>query len=107
MIDERKLIEEIDYYISHTCENSKEHYAYKQSKKLVEKQPKVNEWIPVSEKLPEVEKEVLVCTYGYSQRVWCLLDHDEEYVWEDEFGGWNEFEDVIAWMLLPERYKSE
>lgn len=107
MIDEKKLLEDINDYISHTRDDSGEHYAYQQIKKLIKTQSKVNEWIPVSEKLPEVEKEVLVCTYGYSQRVWCLLDNYEEYVWEDEFGGWNEFEDVIAWMPLPKRYKPE
>lgn len=55
MIDEKKLIEDIEYYISHTGEESGEHYAYKKAKKLIESQPKVGEWIPCSERLPEDE----------------------------------------------------
>lgn len=60
MIDENKLIKDVEYYISHTNETSGEHYAYIRCKQLVERQPKVGEWIPVSERLPEDERECLV-----------------------------------------------
>lgn len=66
-----------------------------------------NGWIPCNERLPNEYEEVLVYTYGNRQRVWCLIDHEDEYVWEDEFGAWNEFEDVVAWRSLPEPYKGE
>ena len=65
-----------------------------------------NGWIPCNEKLPKVGKDVLVFTEGYLQRVWQLLDHEDEYVWKDEFGGWNEFEEVVAWQPLPSPYES-
>ena len=49
LISRSALIKELDYYISHTNETSGEHYAYKQAKRLVEKQPSVEpvrgEWI--------------------------------------------------------------
>lgn len=63
-------------------------------------------WIPVSERLPEINKPVLVWLY------------DEYYLSElHSIGGvlyWDfdlfdlsgdEFDDVIAWMPLPEAYK--
>ena len=42
MIDENRLLDELEYYISHTREDSGEHYAYKKCKELIERQPKIN-----------------------------------------------------------------
>lgn len=106
MIDEKLLIENItDVEVAWYLDGNYTTYDSTTIMEIIEEQPKVGEWIPCSKKLPEIEKEVLVFTEGNSQRVWNLLDHDDEYVWEDEFGGWNEFEEVLAWMPLPEEYK--
>lgn len=39
MIDEKKLLDDLNYYISHTREDSGEHYAYVKCKELIERQP--------------------------------------------------------------------
>ena len=41
LISRSALIEEIDYYISHTNDTNSEHYAYKRAKELIERQPTV------------------------------------------------------------------
>ena len=49
LISRSASLKDIEYYISHTSEESGEHYAYKQCKKLIERQPPVEpargEWI--------------------------------------------------------------
>lgn len=64
------------------------------------------EWIPVSERLPEEETDVLVCNANgdidiasgsYSTEI-------NEFIWY--ISGWR-FGEVIAWMPLPEPYKLE
>ena len=61
-------------------------------------------WIPVSERLPEIDKEVLV-TDGELYWVCSLFEspdiEDGLYQWEDNYGHWHEFETWVAWMPLP------
>ena len=66
----------------------------------------VGKWIPVSERLPEGDKEVLVTSD------WGFLYIAEYEVFSDGVGRWSEtvewrFIDVTAWMPLPEPYKEE
>ena len=69
-----------------------------------------NNWIPCSERLPEIDKGVLVtdgelcwvCSVFESQDI-----EDGLYQWEDNYGHWHEFETWVAWMPLPEPYKGE
>lgn len=60
-------------------------------------------WIPVSEKLPEVNKAVLV---------WCPEHRNIFCASCDDYGEWNIFgayhrvhDEVTAWQPLPEPYK--
>ena len=78
------------------------HEDYKLLKEYILGQPKVNEWIPIEERLPKQYTYVLVtCDNGdvdygfYYDGVWVLdiLD-SESYT-------------VIAWQSLPEPYKGE
>lgn len=123
MIDEKRLIEEIDYYISHTREEGKEHYAYKQAKKLIQRQPKVGDWIPFkSREADEDEKN----EYGVMSMLCCQLPEENEeilvtdqkgYVYADTFlcegiecyldSGREIEKEAIAWMSLPAPYKPE
>ena len=67
-----------------------------------------NRWIPCSERLPELGKAVITSDYGYLIRTHSLSEVDEKLVWEDcEYGYWSEFEDISAWMPLPEPYRGE
>ena len=117
MIDEKKLIEDIEYYILHTREESGEHYAYKRAKQLIERQPKVGEWIPCSKKMPDgcsdAEIEVIVSTHEpYSETV---IDDSGFALY---YPGTNKFhsvygdrlditEYVVAWQPLPTPYKEK
>ena len=72
-------------------------------KKLPSAQPE-QRWIPCSERLPEIDKEVLV-TDGELCWVCSLFEspdiEDGLYQWEDNYGHWHEFETWVAWMPLP------
>ena len=67
----------------------------------------MGEWIPVSERLPEDERDVLICNKNgdialsrgsYSTEV------ENDFIWYTS--GWR-FGKVIAWIPLPEPYKAE
>lgn len=83
------------------------------AKQLIDEQPTIEpeqRWTPCSERLPEIDKDVLV-TDGESCLVCSLFEspdiEDGLYQWEDDYGHWHEFETWVAWMPLPEPYKGE
>ncbi|MGN0405316.1 MAG: DUF551 domain-containing protein [Bariatricus sp.] len=131
MIDEKKLIEEFNIKsikYDDMCGDAIEEndcgmqmiyagkgLAYVEAIKIVEKQPKVGEWIPVSERLPEDRKEKIV--YLSSNRI-TIACYNEHVLPHTGFQiGWGyilkngyidfEKENVIAWMPLPELYRPE
>lgn len=72
----------------------------------LEEQPRVGEWIPCSERLPELRKDCLV-TVKYSgfmgmHGIWIKTGHmEKEGVWRGDCCGG----EVTAWMPLPPAYK--
>lgn len=63
-------------------------------------------WIPVNEELPEDGEEVLTCsTVGFIEIQ--SLENPYDVYWENQKGDWTDFDEVIAWMPLPEPYKAE
>lgn len=64
------------------------------------KEPK---WIPVSERLPEEETDVLICNSKGNIEVSRGSVFDDG-TWEWYTSGWH-FGEVLAWMPLPEKYK--
>ena len=108
MIDEKKLIEEIaNFKRCQKSENCDYLTGYISALSAVEgmiaEQPKMGEWIPCSEWLPE---EPLFADEGYivqQKRVrepFTLYWDGEK--WTDANG--DEEDDIIAWMPLPEPY---
>lgn len=112
MIDEKKLIAEIREKIypekfGERCNSLDVIYAILQ---LIDEQPKVNEWIPCSERLPEVSEdtddedcpEFNVMIEGAS--IATTLKYSPDGAWFDDLG---QVYEVIVWMPLPETWEGE
>lgn len=110
MIDEKKLIEERPEYLN---PNRLGHEEYNKGWnacndmwfKLIKAQPKVGEWIPCSERLPEEDGEYLVWV-RYEGREFTTTEEYEDGMWNYS-GAYNFNDKVIAWMPLPKAYKEE
>ena len=115
MIDENRLIEELRFQINN-CEKYGHSDIYvdlemaKQWLRTFDK-PKVDEWIPVKERLPEEQTDykgikrsycslVTVIGYGVSR---IDIDYTVNGIWHLEEA--NTVLKVIAWQPLPEPYK--
>lgn len=104
LIDADKLIENFkvgdNFWIKHSAVRN-----------VIESQPTVNQWIPVSERLPEVEENTEDCdcpefNVTFSTGVVSTLKFtSDENTWFDEFG--NVYTNVIAWQPLPQPYDEE
>lgn len=85
-------------------------------KSIIDKMPTIEperRWIPVSERLPEEQKNrYWVCTdtgYQYECR-WTNINH----IWTDLTTDWHwhimdipQYTNVVAWQRLPEPYRGE
>lgn len=112
MIDEKKLIEAIDEDFCDDCLPCGGSCRYAELVKLIRKQPKVGEWIPCSERLPnpkgnEEFVRVEVTIQGKEKNVNMPAFY---YYRIHKFFPWNiggsPLKNVIAWMPLPEPYKA-
>lgn len=117
MIDEKRLIERLweqhkGIKANAECYTDAEEVADEICNivSIIEEQPKVGEWIPCSERLPQEDESVLITTkttdkiyfgtytkrYGFSMR--------EGFICGDGFMWLNT---AVAWMPLPPAYKGE
>lgn len=109
MIDEKKLLENRPEYLNPNM-NDEIRSAYNKGWNdcnkywfnITKEQSKVGEWISISERLPDVDIEVLVsCKSCITKCSYIDTDYRSK-----ESGKWAHFgEDVIAWQPLPEVYK--
>ena len=106
MIDEKKLIEEMQEQLDYLDE-TKSHpadFVYKNGFLLaidiVNDQPKVTEWIPVTERLPETEERVIGTFKGVNEENIVLAVYFHPRFLKAPLP-------MVAWMPLPEPYKGE
>ena len=106
MIDEKKLMEWIRQAV-----NDGRYDEYKPAAVLCEvwdmikELPKVGEWIPVSERLPEEYESVLFSTHFGGVKFGYITSYRE---WKDEAEGYTHCDDeVTAWQPIPEPWKGD
>lgn len=91
---------------------------YRAVEQVVKEQPTIEpqQWIPCSERLPTYRETVLLTTLNHYRTVGYLVpadevgDFDKFINIQDEWciSGWyRSFEDVLAWMPLPEPYEEQ
>lgn len=120
MIDEEKLIKELEDWKNESPDTEGEsiwNNAINQCIREVKRQPKVGEWIPVEEGVPE-ENEIVDITYEtyinkYESGVMTIITgsltgiaYHKNGKWFDEYDEYI-LEDVIAWKPRPEPYRKE
>ena len=128
MIDEKKLIEDIEKEIEFAmkCNMPAMVAGMRQIASVIEEQPKIGEWIPCSERLPDDrDNRFYMCTVeNHEEDPPMFCQYEEEY----GFGFWNDiydehtlgfvdsefktneelgYEKVVAWQPLPEPYRPE
>ena len=103
MIDEKKLIESVKAYKELGLGRNL-HLIADTIIEIIEGQPKVGEWIPVEERLPEEVGSYLVTvqhTGGYKYLGISAYFGNGMWAWE------NDKANVIAWQPLLEPFKGE
>ena len=125
MIDEKKLIEDIEKEIEFAmkCNMPAMVAGMRQIASIIENQPKIGEWIPIKYhettdddgidkniyplfldcKMPDNGQDILICTKGGLIGYDTCFDDDGYYL--DSSFDW--IDDVVAWMPLPEPYRPE
>lgn len=127
MIDEKRLIKQLKESNYHHASNSREEVLLDRTIRIVQEQPKVNEWIPIEERLPEEHDSIfakLKDTDKWNKAMFEKISDDVNVTIEFDDGirktitmhtrdgEWsirNTFKHfkVIAWQPLPNPYVKE
>lgn len=115
MIDEKKLIEYLETLVEFERKKSQEsaqigvfdmatcyghgEYCYKNAINAAEEQPKIGDWIPCSDRLPEEKGWYLV--YAKNQRPFVAYFKGKTFPLN------NHYHEIAAWMTLPEPYEEK
>lgn len=79
------------------------HDSYSLAISMVRQIPSAQQWLSVSERLPEKKDEVLVTTsWGDVCMAWC-----DNGKWRAEYINEYDDDEIVAWMPLPEPYASQ
>ena len=97
LIDADALREDMQWAIDHGMYDKPYDYLAE-----IDDAPTVGEWIPVSERLPEIGQKVLVSTKrtAFTQVFKGIYSRPDVWHWEH-----NSIKVITAWMPLPEPYK--
>ena len=115
MIDEKKLVEKLNkitfeaevHNSGYKGTRTEKMLRYEDVMSIINKQPKVGEWIPVSERLPDKDGFYIATLDGKivgDDRPFSGLAEFEDWTWVDDE---EDYKCVIAWQPLPEPYKEE
>lgn len=105
MIDDKQLIEELRKYADElgTVRGEIElANGVLKAISIINEQPKVGEWIPVEERLPEQSLNSVIGWDTYRER--CVF---VQYYMNEWILGNHESVNIVAWQPLPEPYKGE
>lgn len=107
MINEKKLIEELRKYADElgTVRGEIElANGVLKAISIIEKQPKVGEWIPVEERLPKHYGQYLITAINDCEGIYMAVsNYDSQYKSFSSDGV--EDDNAIAWMDLPKPYE--
>lgn len=85
--------------------NGAEHILVRYGRRVIEELPSAQQWIPVSERLPEENDRYFVTA---KHKRWGLITTDV-LRWQGKRFGWEEQSicTVLAWMPLPDPWRGE
>lgn len=110
MIDEKRLIEDIEKEFDGMCVyDVSPSQAVADFVEIVDRQPKVGEWIPCSERLPKITDDYVLITMEkyYSKELCIEIGYIEDGKWKFALTDKYIKSKVIAWCELPKPYKGD